>query len=102
MNRKPGFIAPPWPHVRGDSVRASGIVDRIQYEANRGCGLYYEIYYHRALSALMNVLVQLNDSDAEVFRHAAMTGGFPLDNATLNESRQAYHDLMAQIREEQI
>ncbi|EEW42917.1 hypothetical protein HMPREF0484_1035 [Klebsiella pneumoniae subsp. rhinoscleromatis ATCC 13884] len=30
MSFKPGFIAPPWPHVLGDSVSARSLISRIE------------------------------------------------------------------------
>ena len=36
MATKTGFIAPPWPHVRGDSVSAASLISRIEKEAHRG------------------------------------------------------------------
>lgn len=30
MATKTGFIAPPWPHVRGDSVSAASLISRIE------------------------------------------------------------------------
>lgn len=33
----PAFIAPPWPHVRGNSVSAECLIQRMEQEANCGC-----------------------------------------------------------------
>lgn len=99
---KTGFITPPWPHTRGDSVKALSIVIRILDEANTGCGLHYEIYHYRALRALIRVLDDLNDSDAKVFSSAADRMGFPLVTGELDESLQAYISIMNEIRSEQI
>lgn len=44
MSFKRGFIAPPWPHTRGDSVSAISLIHRTSKNAGQSCGQYYEIY----------------------------------------------------------
>lgn len=101
MPFKNGFIAPPWPHVRGDSVNAECLIQRIEKEANRGCGLYYEIYNYRALSELNDVLANLNAGDTATFQAVAASRGFHLDRATLIEAGREYQEIIAEIRREQ-
>lgn len=101
MPFKKGFIAPPWPHIRGDSVRAECLIQRIEKEANRGCGLYYEIYHYRALSKLYGVLVNLSAGDAATFRTVAASRGFSLDSGALYEAGREYQESLADIRREQ-
>lgn len=102
MSLKPGFIVPPWPHVRGDSVSAISLVRRIEREAHHGCGLHDVIYHTRTLAALQALLPALSPGDADTLCQCAAGRGFHLDNIIFNESRQAYHALMAKLREEQI
>ncbi|MIE72710.1 hypothetical protein EL06_25820 [Salmonella enterica subsp. diarizonae] len=99
---KPGFIAPPWPHTRGDSVSAESLILRTEKEAHYGCGLHYEIFQYRALCKLKNLLADLSPRDAEIFRQAATRLDFHLDENTLTESRRAYDKTIKEIREEQI
>ncbi|EKN5804486.1 hypothetical protein PXU57_005247 [Salmonella enterica subsp. enterica] len=99
---KPGFIAPPWPHTRGDSVSAESLILQMEKEAHYGCGLHYEIFQYRALCKLKNLLADLSTRDAEIFRQAASRLGFHLDENTLAESRRAYNKTIKEIREEQI
>lgn len=101
MGKKPGFIAPPWPHLSGDSVSAESLIQRIEKEAHHGCGLYYEIYQYRVLCELRSLLASLSAGDAETFQQAAAKRGFHLDDKTLQESRQCYHETLAEIRQNQ-
>jgi hypothetical protein len=98
---KPGFITPPCPHVRGDSVSAASLITRIEKEAHRGCGLYYEIYNYRALSELMAVLTNLSAGDAETFIRVAANRGFSLDSSTRVEVDREYQKILTEIRREQ-
>lgn len=99
---KTGFIAPPWPHVRGDSVSAVCLIQRIEKEANRSCGLYYEIYNYRALSELNGVLANLSAGDAATFITVAASRGFHLNESTLRDSSKAYQETMDEIRRDQV
>lgn len=101
MPLKIGFIAPPWPHVRGDSVSAASLITRIEKEAHRGCGLYYEIYNYRALSELMAVLTNLSAGDAETFIRVAANRGFHLNGSAMGESCKVYLETIEEIRRKQ-
>lgn len=102
MSFKSGFITPPWPHTPGDSVSAESVIQRIEKNAHRGCGLHYEIYEYRALSELNDVLASLSPGDAEIFRNAAAQRGFHLNEKELQESYQAYCDTLNEIRKDEI
>ncbi|EOX8956954.1 hypothetical protein ACPW5J_004336 [Enterobacter hormaechei] len=101
MPFKRGFIAPPWPHARGDSVRAECLIQRIEKEASRGCGLYYEIYQYRVLEELSGVLANLDAGDAATFQEVTASHGFSLDESALQGAFQAYHETLSEIRREQ-
>lgn len=101
MATKAGFIAPPWPHVRGDSVSAASLISRIGKEAHRGCGLHYEIYEYRTLCELRRVLNTLSACDAETFRTVAADHGFSLADDAFQASRMMYLETMDEIRREQ-
>ncbi|EBI7047147.1 hypothetical protein D2B06_24485 [Salmonella enterica] len=98
---KPGFIAPPWPHIRGDSVSVESLIFRIEKEAHNGCGLYYEIYHYRALCKLRDLYINLSASDAETFKDVAARHGFFLDDDALKECTDEYYKTITEIREEQ-
>ncbi|EGZ3995962.1 hypothetical protein AIA08_003778 [Salmonella enterica subsp. enterica serovar Wichita] len=95
---KPGFITPPWPHTRGDSVSARHLIQRLKNEANRGCGLYYEIYEHRLLNGLLDLHSTLNASDAATFRDVAVSCGCSLAEHDIRNVNQAYTEIMDEIR----
>lgn len=101
MPFKPDFIAPPWPHARGDSVSAASLISRIEKEAHRGCGLYYEIYHYRALEALRALLPVLSAGDADTLCQCAAGQGFYLDDETRQASELVYRNVLNDIRREQ-
>ncbi|HGY2281742.1 TPA: hypothetical protein ACNVB1_000603 [Citrobacter braakii] len=95
---KPGFIQHPWSHQRGDSLRASSVIQRIEKEAMRGCGLYYEIYHYHVITQLFQLLNKLNTTDQQLLITEAARRGFKIDKASIEESRQSYQDTLAEIR----
>lgn len=101
MSFKHGFIASPWSHERGDSISAESAVKHIEKNAHQGCGLYYEIYHQRVISQLLDVIAGLGTFDAEILKQAASRRGFNLDSQSVEESRQCYHDTLAEIRQNQ-
>ncbi|MGM8766054.1 hypothetical protein ACS6L6_21575 [Enterobacter asburiae] len=102
MAFKPGFIAPPWPHVRGDSVSAVSLIRHIEEEAHRGCGLYYELYYARALDRIAALIDGLAGDDATTVRETAARLGFDTSEQARRESDRAEREIINQIRQEQI
>lgn len=101
MATKTGFIAPPWPHVRGDSVSAASLISRIGKDAHRSCGLYYEIYHYRVVEALRALLPALSAGDADTLCQCAADQGFHLDDESREASELAYRDVLNDIRREQ-
>lgn len=99
MPFKRGFIAPPWPHVRGDSIRADAVIQEVSRTAHRGCGLYYEIYHYRLVSELRSLLDELDSADRKTLADEAARQGFRLDDASAQESRLAYHHTLQEIQE---
>jgi hypothetical protein len=95
---KPGFIQHPWSHQRGDTLRAASIIQRIEKEAMRGCGLYYEIYHYRVISQLLPLIISLNATDRLTLTEEANRCGFKLDKTSIEESRQSYQNILAEIR----
>lgn len=102
MTFKKGFIAPPWPHIKGDSVSADSLIERAEKDAIRGCGLHYEIYEYRTLCALKNLLDKLNDQDAKTFLQAALRRGFELNESAISESRKFYNETIKEIRQNEL
>lgn len=95
---KPGFIQHPWSHQRGDALRAASVIQRIEKEAMRGCGLYYEIYHYRVISQLLPLLSTLNITDRLTLTEEANRCGFKLDKTSIEENRQSYQDTLTEIR----
>ncbi|HDK6220006.1 TPA: hypothetical protein M2P66_000075 [Klebsiella quasipneumoniae] len=93
----PGFIQHPWTNQRGDSIRAASVIQRIEDEAMRGCGLYYEIYHYRVLNRLCRLLKNLIATDRQTLINEATRRGFNLDKSSLEESRRSYQDTLTEI-----
>lgn len=102
MTLKSGFISPPWPHTRGDTVSVLSLIRRTEQHAAHGCGLYYEIYHYRVLVELQNVLTKLSADDAAIFLEIAASQGFRLDASALDEGWQAYNTTLVELRKEQV
>lgn len=95
----PGFIQHPWTHQRGDSMRAACIIEHIENEAMRGCGLYYEIYHYRVVCRLLQLLQTLKVTYRITLTEEANLRGFTLDETSIKESRQCYSDVIREIHE---
>ncbi|HEM8819731.1 TPA: hypothetical protein U2R14_000273 [Raoultella planticola] len=96
---KPSFIQNPWTHQRGDSVRVTCVIQRIENEAMRGCGLYYEIYHYRVICQLLQLRETLNFTDRKMLTDEAKMHGFNLDESSIKESYQIYSDIMKDIHD---
>ncbi|TDN48062.1 hypothetical protein [Scandinavium goeteborgense] len=102
MGKKAGFIAPPWPHLRGDSIRVLSLIRHIEKEASRTCGMHYEIYQHHALRELQDALTMLDADDAKVLAEISASRGFHLDEKSMQETNKAYRVILADIEREQL
>jgi hypothetical protein len=96
-----GFITPPWPHERGDSVSVRSLIQRAEKEAHHGCGLYFEIYQYRVLDQLRSLLTVIDAADATTFINVAANCGYLLDDSTMQDARQAYETILEEIRKDQ-
>ncbi|RVR17170.1 hypothetical protein EOL36_26300 [Escherichia coli] len=54
-----------------DVIRADVVLARMEIQANRGCGLHYEIYESRLLGMAMHYLAELPLKDRPAFMGAA-------------------------------
>ena len=79
-----------------DVIRADVVLAGMEKQANRGCGLHYEIYESRLLSMAMKYLAELPLKDRPVFIGAAAQRGYIL---TMAEEERA-HDECAGLMNE--
>lgn len=100
MSLKPGFITPPWPHERGDSIKASCLIERFEKEAIAGCGLYFEIYEYRVRKELREIVDELSAEDAETLRLAASHHGHDIDDEAMDSCAREYQNTLQEIRKE--
>lgn len=102
MQLKPGFIRHPWSTERGDSMRADAVIQALSRTAHRGCGLHYEIYEYRLIRELCALLDRLDSTDRKTLADEAAQQGFRLDDASVQDSGQAYHNTLQEIQFSQI
>jgi hypothetical protein len=95
---KPGFIQHPWSNQQGDSICVTSVIQRIENEAMRGCGLYYEIFHHRVICQLLHLLNTMNANDRLLIKQEAAKRGFNLDKASVEENHQNYQETLTEIR----
>lgn len=62
-------------------IRADVVLSRMEKQANRGCGLHYEIYESRLLGMAIHYLSELPLKDRPVFIGAAAQRGYMLTMA---------------------
>lgn len=83
-----------------DVVRADSLIQRMEKQANAGCGLHYEIYDSRLLGMALDYLCKLPLKDRPVFMGAASRRGIILTLAEEEKAKEACDELMAMIRAE--
>ena len=80
-------------------MRADAVIQEISRTAHRGCGLHYEIYHYRLVSELCALLDGLDSTDRKILADEAARQGFRLDDASVQNSRLAYHHTLQEIQE---
>ncbi|NQD63727.1 hypothetical protein HP459_20340 [Enterobacter sp. CM29] len=101
MQVRKGYIRNPWSKEH-DGMHVSTVIQKIEIEAHRGCGMHYEIYQKRCNEALLEVITRLNDEDRNLLLIEASYRGHHIDEISLKESDIAYHGLMSGLIKEQI
>lgn len=98
--RTDGFVRNLYSANPFDVIRADVVIKRMEENANRGCGLYYEIYESRLLDSAMNYLLELPLKDRPVFMAAASVSGFTLTLSAMESANEAYVELMSELRDD--
>lgn len=80
-----------------DVIRADAVLARMEKQANRACGLHYEIYASRLLGMAMNYLAELPLKDRPVFIGAAAQRGYMLTMAEEERAHVECADLMNEL-----
>ncbi|MDM4208116.1 dpoa decarboxylase [Klebsiella spallanzanii] len=101
MNKEDLFIANIH-STHHDRISVKCIYDSLSKEANKGCGLYYEIYESRFVGLLRHHLSLLNEPDAEKLRRYAESQGTKVDNDTYHAVLNAERECRAEIAREQM
>jgi len=69
--RTDGFVRNIYSRNAFDVIRADVVLERMEKQANQGCGLHYEIFQSRLLRMAMGYLEALPLKDRPVFMGAA-------------------------------
>lgn len=80
-----------------DVIRADVVLARMEKQANRGCGLHYEIYESRLLDMAMHYLTELPLKDRPVLMGAAAKRGYMLTQAEEERAHGECADLMNEL-----
>ncbi|MDU1199065.1 hypothetical protein [Kluyvera ascorbata] len=83
-----------------DVIRADVVLERMERQANSGCGLHYEIYDARLLGMAMNFLNKLPLKDRPVFMSAAEKRGYILTAKELERADAACDELWSLLQAE--
>lgn len=76
--RNDGFVQNIHSRNPFDVIRADLMLARMEKQANRSCGLHYEIYESRLLGMAMNYLAELPLKNRPVFIGTAAKRGYML------------------------
>ncbi|ECF2939170.1 hypothetical protein E2G14_09865 [Salmonella enterica subsp. enterica serovar Reading] len=98
--RNDGFVQNIHSRNPFDVIRACVVLARMEKQANRGCGLHYEIYESRLLSVAMNYLAELPLKDRPVFIGAAAKRGYILTQAEEERAQDECDTLRAKLAED--
>ena len=100
MDRK-SFIRNPWSKLN-DSIRIDALIFRIEKEAGKKCGLYYEVFHQEVMQNLFDINVRLKNEDAEKLKLAAAMRGYCLDEKSLAETRECHLNFIEQLEDDHL
>jgi hypothetical protein len=80
-----------------DVIRADVVLARMENQAGKSCGAYYEIYEVRLLGMALDYLAKLPLKDRPVFMGAAANRGYILTWAEEERAKEVYDDLMTEM-----
>jgi len=95
--RTDGFVRNIDSHIEFDVIRADVVLERMEKQANLGCGLHYEIYESRLLGMALNYLAELPLKDRPVFMGAAAKRGYTLTLAEEERAQDECAVLMSEL-----
>ncbi|HAF1406350.1 TPA: hypothetical protein G8O12_005173 [Salmonella enterica] len=95
--RNDGFVQNIHSRNPFDVIRASVVLERLEKEAHRGCGLYYEIYVSRLITSALDYLDRLPLKDRPAFIGAVAERGYMLTLAEEERVQDARDILMSEL-----
>ncbi|WP_437435829.1 hypothetical protein, partial [Klebsiella pneumoniae] len=85
-----------------DRIHVKRVFDDISNKANRGCGLYYEIYQARLMRGLIEHTVKLKSSDANKLISYAASQGYEITEDRYNAAIKAEDECLTEITRAQV
>jgi hypothetical protein len=98
--RTDGFVRNIHSRNAFDVIRADVVLARLESQASRGCGMHYELYESRLLTAALDYLDALPLKDRPVFIGTAAKRGYLLTLAEEERALDACDALMHELRTE--
>lgn len=95
--RTDGFVRNIHSRNAFDVIRADVVLARMEKQANRGCGLHYEIYESRLLGMALSYLEALPLKDRPVLMGAAAKPGYMLTQAEEERAQGECAGLMNEL-----
>jgi len=84
-----------------DRISVKKVIDDITKSAQRGCGLYYEVYQARLLNELRNHTEYLNAVDAAKLTDYAASLGLYIDDDSIRAADEAEAECWREIQAQQ-
>lgn len=103
QNRE-GYIRNPW-SKENDGIHITAFFKRIEKDAGKRSGCYYEIYQKMCLDSLLDALHtldRLNPKDAQFVRDTAKDHGYDLSDKGVGAAMQDFDIVMSEIYKEQL
>lgn len=99
---EPIFVKNPFTKQHAAYIRVDVLIQRLEDEANKGCGQYYELFESSLLESLQSVAATFDKAnDLAAFTDAAASRGWKFDEESLRASADAKQQVWDEIRIEE-
>ena len=85
-----------------DNFDAVALVEKMENEASRGCGLHYELFESRLLDALSRKADTLAGEQLAAFTEALTARGWSIDADTLQAAAKEAAEVWAEIQNDML
>jgi spore coat polysaccharide biosynthesis protein SpsF (cytidylyltransferase family) len=92
------FIQHPFSPINGHKITTSKLLNDFEKQANKGCGLHFEIFEANLLNLISQASDQLNKQDRETFTVYCKRKGY--DITRTEEADSEKNEILHEINEE--